>query len=232
MLYQQFLSDFLKSGFKVELFSKLNGGVNSQKLSLIGGNIADVAESFFRNRFILSSTVKDDYFPLAVRKDTSSLDEGHGNLFLEEEIVAFLNNLFEGWFEFFLVGKIHVGSSVNDNRVFSLFVNIDVGHACGFILEDSPLELHIGFLHLFLQTAHGIVVAHLADEMAAACQFRDCDCLVGSLPSVCGHVLLGLQSLSSRGDVLDVEEVVGVGAPEDTNLFAFFHYFIMDLQYG
>lgn len=115
MFDQQLLSDLLNSGFKVELLSKLNGGIKPQKLSLIGGNVADVVDSFFRYWFILSSTVEDDNFPFAMRKDTSSLDEGHGNLFLEKKIVAFLDNLFKGRFEFFLIGKIHVGSSVNDN---------------------------------------------------------------------------------------------------------------------
>ena len=115
MFDQQLLSDLLNSGFKVELLSKLNGGIKPQKLSLIGGNVADVVDSFFRYWFILSSTVEDDNFSFAVRKDTSSLYEGHGNLFLEKKIVAFLDNLFKGWFKFFLIGKIHVGSSVDDN---------------------------------------------------------------------------------------------------------------------
>ena len=231
MFGQQLLSDLLNSGFKVELLSKLNCGIKPQKLSLIGGNIADIVESFFRDRLILSSTVEDNNFPFAVSKDTSSLDEGHGDLFLEEEIIAFLNNLFKGWFEFFLIGKIHVGSSVYDNRVLPLFVDIDIGHACGLIFENSPLELHVGFLHLFLQTAHGIIVADLAYEMTAACQFRDCDCLVGSLPAVGGHVFLSLQGLSSSGDVLDVEEVVGISTPEYTNLFAILHYLLLQCGY-
>lgn len=51
--------------------------------------------------------------------------------------------------------------------------------------------------------------------------------MVGSLPSVGGHVLLGLQGLSSYGDVLYVEEVVGIGTPEDTNLFAILHFLFM-----
>jgi hypothetical protein len=56
--------------------------------------------------------------------------------------------VFEIWFDVKFVLEVHVGASVDDDGVLSVLVDVDVGHACGFVVEDFPVQFDVGLLHL------------------------------------------------------------------------------------
>ena len=68
-----------------------------------------------------------------------------------------------------------------------------------------------------------IIVAHLPQKVTLPCQFPDRDCLVGSLSAISGEVLVGLDGLANSWDLVDIEEVVGIGTSQHTDLLASLH---------
>jgi len=209
----------------MEVFSQVDRGVDSEKFCLVGRYVCYVAEDGLRYGLILSSTVQNNCLPLLVAVDTSCLNEGHWNFLLQKKIVAAVDDLFKRRLEL-LIFVAHVGSPVDDYRVLSLLVDIDICHACRLFLENSPVQLHATCLHLRLETTHGIVVSHLSDEMAGSLKFCNSNCLVGPLSSVGSEVAVGLKSLPSGWNVLDVEKVVSIRASKYTNLLLSFHQYL------
>jgi hypothetical protein len=90
-------------------------------------------------------------------------------------------------------------------------------------LDHLPLEIDIRCFHFFFQAILGVVVAHLPEEIAAACKFADRHCLISSLPAVGCKVLVGLNGLSNSRNFVDIEELVDVGAAQDTYLLISLH---------
>ncbi len=132
-------------------------------------------------------------------------------------------DFFEGGLYILQVLVIHVGTPVDHYRVLAVLVHIDEGHAGGFILQNPPMQLNFCLLHLIFDAMHGVIVAHLTNKPTLPSQFTRSHRLVGPLTPIGSEVFERLDGFTLRGDLLDVEEVVGVCTPEDTDFFGLLH---------
>ena len=134
-----------------------------------------------------------------------------------------IDGLLEAFIDILLVCELHVGPAVDDDRVVAGRIDINVSHSRMMALDDLPSQLDVGCLHLLLQMFLCIIVAHLPQKVTLPCQFPDRDCLVGSLSAIGGEVPVGLDGLANSWDLVDIEEVVGIGTSQHTDFLASLH---------
>lgn len=152
-----------------------------------------------------------------MRIDSRFLYDTHRYLFLKKQIVAGFNYCFE---IFFQTLKGHIGSSINNDRIFPFLIHINVSHSCWLILEDFPAEIYFSFFHLRLETMHSVVISSLSEEGSGCIEFSGGDCLVCAFAAIGSHIFVGLDGFAFDRDGVDIEKVVSICAPKHTNPFA------------